>query len=192
MAIRRLFFINQFGSSLGRTKNKGFDGRQNADRARRVRAEETRPAPHAEGPPGRSGGARRGARAARRPAAPARSVDRASASHPGPVRLSVRRASRGARRRDEARADRGLRGRDLLRAFRCREGRRGPSPARHGARVRLAFLRDGRRGETARRSAGEAWPRRARRARAVHGRVRQGAGVRGRARAGDARRRSEP
>ena len=34
------------------------------------------------------------------------------------------RASRGARRRDEACADRGLRGRDLLRAFRRGEGRR--------------------------------------------------------------------
>ena len=33
--------------------------------------------------------------------------------------------------------DRGLRGRDLLRAFRCREGRRGPAAAGHGARLRL-------------------------------------------------------
>ena len=109
-----------------------------------------RPREDAEGPPGRSGGARRGARAARRQAAPARPADRASASHPGPLRPSLRRASRGARAGDEAGADRSVRGRDLLRAFRRREGRRDPSPAGHGARVRLALLRDGGRGETAR------------------------------------------
>ena len=109
-------------------------------------------------------------------AAPARPADRASASHPGPLRPPLRRASRGARARDEARADRSLRGRDLLRAFRCREGRRDPSPAGHGAGVRLALLRDGGRREAARRPAGKARPRRARRARAVHGRVRSRAG----------------
>ena len=108
-------------------------------------------AAHAEGPSGRSAGARRGARAAHRPAAPARSADRASASDPGPVRPSLRRASRRARRRDEAGADRGLRGRDLLRAFRRGEGRRDAAAAGHRARLRFAVLRHGRRGEAARR-----------------------------------------
>ena len=85
------------------------------------------PQPPAPTPKGRQvdpRGARRSRGAAHRPAAPARSADRASASDPGQVRPSLRRASRGARRRDEAGADRGLRGRDLLRAFRRREGRR--------------------------------------------------------------------
>ena len=53
------------------------------------------------------------------------------------------RASRRARRRDEAGADRGLRGRDLLRAFRCGEGRRDAAAAGHRARLRLPVLRDG-------------------------------------------------
>ena len=77
--------------------------------------------------------------------APARSADRASASDPGPLRPSLGRASRRARRRDEARAGRGLRGRDLLRAFRRGEGRRDAAAAGHGARVRFAVLRHARR-----------------------------------------------
>ena len=47
--------------------------------------------------------------------------------------------------------DRGLRGRDLLRAFRRGEGRRGAAAAGHRARLRLAVLRDGGRGASARR-----------------------------------------
>ena len=87
----------------------------------------TRPPPPAAHPKGRQvdpAGARRSAGAADRPAAPARSADRASASDPGPLRPSVRRASHRARRRDEDGADRGLRGRDVLFAFRRGEGRR--------------------------------------------------------------------
>ena len=164
---------------------------RNPHRPWRLGPEASRRAEDAEGPPDRSGGARRGARAARRPAAPARPADRAPASDPGPLRPSLGRASRGARRRDEAGADRGLRGRDLLRAFRCREGRRGPAAAGHGARVRFTLLRDGRRGAFAREPPGKARARRARRARAVHGRVRPRAGLRGRPRAGDAGGRGE-
>ena len=95
-----------------------------------------------------------------------------------------RRASRRARRRDEARADRGLRGRDLLRAFRRGEGRRAAAAAGHRARVRLAVLRDGGRRASARRICRHARPGRARRARALHGRLRPRAGLRGRPRAG--------
>ncbi len=46
-------------------------------------------AQHAQGPPGRSQGDLRGPRDARRPAAPPRPVDRASAPDPGPLRPSV-------------------------------------------------------------------------------------------------------
>ena len=52
--------------------------------------------------------------------------------------------------------DRGLRGRDLLRAFRRGEGRRDAAAAGHRARLRLAVLRDGRRRQAARRTAGQA------------------------------------
>ena len=75
--------------------------------------------------------------------APARSADRASASDPGPLRPSRRRASRRAGAGDEARAHRGLRGRDLLRPFRCGEGGRDAAARRHGAGLRFALLRDG-------------------------------------------------
>ena len=187
MAIEGLLPTNQFGS-IPNKKSPRFSDEcaSKAARSRQRSRAQAPPREDAEGPPDRSGGARRGARAARRQAAPARPADRAPASHPGPLRPSLGRASRRARARDEARADRSLRGRDLLRAFRRREGRRDPSPAGHGARVRLALLRDGGRRETARRLAGEARPRRARGARAVHGRVRPRAGLRGRPCAGDA------
>ena len=102
-----------------------------------------RAAPHAEGPPGRS--ARRSTRFARcsARAAPARSPDRAPAPDPGPLRPSLGRASRRARRRDEAGARRSLRGRDLLRPFRRGEGGRGRAAAGHGAGLRFAVLRHG-------------------------------------------------
>ena len=147
-----------------------------------------RAAPHAERPPGRSAGARRGARAARRPAAPARSADRASASHPGQLRPSLRRASRGARRRDEAGADRGLRGRDLLRAFRCGEGRRDAAAAGHRARCDSLSCAMAGADNLLADLPGKLGAGRARGARAVHGRVRSRAGLRGRPCAGDARR----
>ena len=115
-----------------------------AQRPPRLRpAEDAR---HAEGPAGRSAGARRGARAARRPAAPARPADRAPAPDPGPLRLPARAPSRGARRRDAAGAGRGLRGRLLLRPLRHRHGRRAGPAAAHGPGLRQPDLRhDGRR-----------------------------------------------
>ena len=76
--------------------------------------------------------------------------------------------------------DRGLRGRDLLRAFRRGEGRRDAAAAGHGAGVRLAVLRDARRRASAARSSGKLGRERARRARALHGRLRSRAGLRGR------------
>ena len=79
--------------------------------------------------------------------------DRAPASAPGQVPPHLQRTHGGTRRRDEAVDDRGLRGRDLLRALRRGEGRRGAAAAGHGAGVRLAVLRDGRRGTAAERSA---------------------------------------
>ena len=147
------------------------------------RAEEG--APHAQGPPDRSARRSGSSGAADRPPAPPRSADRASASHPGQVRPHLRGASRGARGRDEAFADRGLRGRDLLRAFRRGEGGRDAAAAGHGAGVRLAVVRDGGRGSPAQRSAEAARLGRARGSRAVHGRVRSRAGLRGRPCAGD-------
>ena len=99
----------------------------------------------------------------------------------------LRRASGGARGRDEAGAHRGLRGRDLLRAFRRGEGRRDAAAAGHRARVRLAVLRDGRRRTVCWRDLPKTLgARRARRARALHGRLRSRAGLRRRPRAGDA------
>ena len=131
---------------------------------------------NAQRPPGRPPGARRGLRPLGRPAAPARSADRASPPHPGPLRPSVGAAPRGARPRDEARADRGLRGRDLLFAFRRREG--WPATARRdGAGVRQPVLRDGRRRDAARPAPGDPRQGRARRARALHGRLRSRAGL---------------
>ena len=96
---------------------------------------------HAEGPAGRSGGARRGAGAARRARAPARPADRASASAAGPFRLPACAASGGAGRGDAAGAGRGLRGRLVLRPFRHRDGRRGAAAAGHRAGLRQPDLR---------------------------------------------------
>ena len=161
-------------------------------RAGREGAAAVRPPPaaaHAEGPPGRSAGARRSARAAHRPAAPARSPDRASASDSGPLRPSVRRASRRAGRRDEDGADRGLRSCHLLFAFRRGEGR-SRAAGDHRARVRFAVLRHGGRRSAAEEIAGDPRQGGARGARALHGRLRPRAGRRGRASAdlqGDAR-----
>ena len=86
--------------------------------------------------------------AARRPAAPARSADRASAPDPGQVSPDLGGASRSARRRDEAVVCRGVRDRDLLCAFRHREGRRGRHRAADHSRLRLADLRDAGRGNS--------------------------------------------
>ena len=140
-------------------------------------------AAHAEGPPSRSASARRRARAIDRSATPPRSADRASASDPGSLRLSLRRAPRRARRRDEDGAHRSIRGRDFLRAFRCGEGRRHAAGADHRARLQFTLLRHGRRGEALEGTARKARPASARRARALHGRLRSRAGRRGRSRA---------
>ena len=94
------------------------------------------------------------------------------------------RASCGARAGDEACAGRGLRGRDVLRPFRRGEGRRDAAAARHRAGLRLALVRDGGRRAAAARAAGHAGPRRPRRARALHGRLRPCAGLRRRSCAG--------
>ena len=118
-------------------------------RQRRRAARRPQAAPHPQGPPDRSAALEARSRAARRPLAPARSADRASASDPGQLRPPLRRASRRARGRDEAAHDRGLRGRDLLRAFRRGEGRRDAAAAGHRAGLRLAVLRDGGRGQPA-------------------------------------------
>ena len=61
------------------------------------------------------------------------------------------RASRRARARDEAFDGRGLRGRDVLPSLRRRQGRRNAAAARHRARLRNAFVPDGRRRCAARR-----------------------------------------
>ncbi len=161
-------------------------GAQCHERSRRQARQRTPPAAEdAQGPSGRPAGARRGARAARRPRAPARPLDRAPAPDPGPLRPSRGRAPCGAGAGDEACAHRGLRGRDLLRPFRRGEGRRQGAAAGYRARVRQPQLRHGRGRAVARRAAGQARPERPRRARAVHGRLRPCAGVRGRARPGD-------
>ena len=151
-----------------------------------VGAETTTPAPHAEGPPGRSGGARRGAGAARRPAAPARPADRVSAPDPGPLRPPLRRASRGAGRRDALAQAEVYEVATFYAHFDVvKEGETPPPPvtvrvcdslscAMSGAEKLLAELQ------------AKLGPGRARGARALHGRLRQGAGRRGRPRAGDA------
>ncbi len=110
--------------------------------------------------------------------APARSADRAPAPDPGPLRPSLRGASHGAGERDEACAHRGLRGRDLLRAFRRGEGRRDAAAGRHRARVRFIVVRACRRRTPSRRFAEKARRQSARRACAVHGRLRPRAGLR--------------
>ena len=109
--------------------------------------------------------------------------------HYGP---SLGRASCGAGAGDEARAHRGLRGRDLLRPFRCGEGRRDAAAAGHGARLRFAYPA---RWPAPRQLLAELpkklGPGRARRARALHGRLRSRAGLRRRPCAGDAGRYGE-
>ena len=135
---------------------------QNPPRAGRQRRGAARPetAPHAEGPPGRSQG--------RSPRCSALLGDRSRRRDLLIEHLHLiqdkyghisGRAHRRARRRDEAVADRGLRGRDLLRAFRRGEGRRDAAAAGHGARLRLAVLRDGgRRAICSRRCRGKLGP----------------------------------
>ena len=117
-------------------------------------------------------------RAARRPAAAARSPDRVPASDPGRVRLPLGRAPRRAGAGDEARAHRSVRGRDLLCSFRRGEGRRDAAARRHRARVRLALLRHGGRRASPAKPAEQTRPRRPRRARPLHGRLRPRAGLR--------------
>ena len=86
---------------------------------------------------------------ARRPAAAARSADRASAPDPGQLSPDLGGASRRACRRDEARLRRSVRDRDLLRAFRRGEGRRARHRAADHPRLRLPDLRHAGRGKTA-------------------------------------------
>ena len=134
----------------------------------------------AEGPPGRSDGRARDRASARRPAAAARPADRASAPDPGQLSPDLRRASRGARRRDEAVVCRSVRDRDLLRAFRHGEGRRAGYRAADHSRLQLADLRHAGRGKTAARIAGQRRPRHPRGARALRRPLRYRAGGRSR------------
>ena len=76
-----------------------------------------------------------------RPAAAARSADRAPAPDPGQISSDFRRPSRGACRRDEAVLCRSVRDRDVLRAFRCGEGRRGRYSAADHPGLQFADLR---------------------------------------------------
>ncbi len=108
----------------------------------RPRTHRTPPAAaHAQRPSGRSNGACPSAGFADRPAAPARPAHRASASHSGSLRASLRRASRCVGAGDEACFDRGLRGRDLLRPFRRGEGGRHAAACGDGPGLRFIVLR---------------------------------------------------
>ena len=117
---------------------------------------------------------------ARRPAAAARSPDRASAPDPGQISSDFRGPSRRACRRDEAVVRGSVRDRDLLRAFRCGEGGRAGYRAPDHSGLRLAHLRDAGCGKAAARIAGRRGSRHSRGARALRRPLRHRAGGRGR------------
>ena len=95
--------LDRFKSAGSENNNERPESRRRSAATAPGRRAAARSAPHAQGPADRPACAEAEiAGAARRPLAPARSADRASASDPGQIRPHLRGASRGARGRDEA------------------------------------------------------------------------------------------